>query len=42
MRKTDLQFCPLRVWVLSFNSPISINPHLAAHPSSDISSFPSL
>lgn len=42
IRKTDLQFCPLSVWVLSFNSPISINPHLAAHPSSDISSFPSL
>lgn len=41
-RKTDLQFCPLSVWVLSFNSPISINPHLATHPSSDISSFPSL
>lgn len=41
IRKTDLQFCPLSVWVLSFNSPISINPHLAAHPSSDISSFPS-
>lgn len=39
IRKTDLQFCPLSVWVLSFNSPISINPHLAAHPSSDISSF---
>lgn len=42
IRKTDLQFCPLSVWVLSFNSPISINPHLAAHPSSDISSFPFL
>lgn len=42
IRKTDLQFCPLSVWVLSFNSPISINPHLAAHPSSDISSFLSL
>lgn len=42
IRKTDLQFCPLSVWVLSFNSPISINPHLAAHPSSDISSFPSM